>query len=92
MMITVVKTQMRLRNMSTPVSTILMTSHSVTFRTKADLHRKTRKMTTNQEIRMLVTYHVADLRGQPVIKKICILTKVCYLMYICTNVVYAAME
>ena len=40
MMITLVKTQMQLRNMSTPVSTIMMTSHSVSFSREADLHGK----------------------------------------------------
>ena len=90
--ITLVKTQMQLRNMSTPVSMILMMSHSVSFSRKADLHVKTRKMTANQEIAMLLTYYVADPRGQPVIKKNFILINVCYLVYICTNVVYAVME
>ena len=49
-------------------------------------------MTTNQEITMLLTYHAADPRGQPVIKKNFILINVCYLVYIFTNVVYAVME
>ena len=92
MTITLVKTQMQLRNMSTPVPMILMMSHSVSFSRKADLHIKTRKTTANQEIAMILTYHVADPRGQPVIKKNFILINVCYLVYICTNVVYVVME
>ena len=92
MTITLVKTQMQLRNMSTPVLMILMMSHSVSFSREADLHGKTRKMTANQEIGTLVTYDVADPRGQPLTKKNFILINVCYLVYICTNVVYVAME
>ena len=92
MMITLVKTQMQLRNMSTPVLMILMTSHSVTFSRKAHLHGKTRKMTADQEIATLLTYHIADPRGQPVIKKNFILINVCYLVYICTNIVYTVVE
>ena len=39
----------------------------------------------------LESYHVEDPRGQPVLKQTFILTKMCYLVYICTNIVYAAM-
>ena len=91
-MITLVKTQMQLRNMSTPVLMILMMSHSVSFSREADLHGKTRKRTINQEIGKLVTYDTADPRGQPLIKENFILINVCYVVYICTNIVYAMME
>ena len=87
-----VMTLMQLNSMWTAVSTIPITSHSVTFKGKAHLQKGTSRKNTNQIIKGLESYHREDPRDQSTLKLTFILTKVCYLMYICTNVVYVVME